>query len=475
MVKTVRKFISITACLAALLGSQTLLAQTTQTMGAPIFHVPSNRDTVKQVVLTDSIDDKRGILKDTASGADAAVVSTILTTDSKNAFFDDRAKYYFQVLNPTNDAQTGTVSYQVFTEGGQRLNSASLKVSISPRGSGKYYFEIPESKVGFYKVNFMVNVSDYDDTTRRVFGIRPEEIRSAHPKPADFDQFWQNTKDELAKVAPNYKITPMPKYNSDNRKVYLIEMQSLDNYTIRGWMTVPIAKDKNRKFSVLLGLPGYQVDLKPLMGLDNDLVIITLNVRGQGNSRGPINTRKDEYIFFRVEDKNRYVMRGAIMDCLRCVDFICSQPNLKHDQILVSGGSMGGYLSLATASLDKRVALCSAQNPILCDVRNLPGEVQWPITSFEKYVTTKPGLTMEKVLDNLDYFDGKNFAANLHCSTIMGIGLLDPYAPPNNEYATFNGITSKKRILVFRDLGHEVSQVYKDLEGRWMRDNFGLF
>jgi len=411
---------------------------------------------------------------DTTSN-DAASVSTVLTTPNKNAFYDSRASYTFEVKNPTDDEQEGTVSYQVYTEGGKKLNSDVVKVHIGKKSSGSYNFEIPEQNPGFYKVSFMVNVSDYDDTTLRVFGIRPGEIRTSHPKPADFDQFWATAKAELAKVAPNFKITAVPKMNSDNRKVYAIEMQSLDKYTIHGRMTIPIIKDKKHKFSVLLGLPGYQVDMAPLMGLDNDLAIITLDVRGQGKSRNPINTRKDEYIFFRVEDKDRYVMRGAIMDCLRCVDFICSQPYLKHDQILASGGSMGGYLALATASLDKRVALCSAQNPILCDIRNLPGEVLWPITSFEKYVATKPGLTMDKVMDNLDYFDGKNFASNLTCNMIMGIGLLDPYAPPNNEYAAFNGITSKKRILVFRDLGHEVSLVYKNLEGRWMRDNFALF
>jgi cephalosporin-C deacetylase-like acetyl esterase len=57
----------------------------------------------------------------------------------------------------------------------------------------------------------------------------------------------------------------------------------------------------------------------------------------------------------------------------------------------------------------------------------------------------------------------------------MGIGLLDPFAPPANEYAAYNNIPGKKRIMVFKDLGHEVSQQYKNLEGRWMRDAFALF
>jgi cephalosporin-C deacetylase len=402
-------------------------------------------------------------------------VSTEVIAHDKNAIFSGSAYFTFSVKNPTSVDESGTVSYLVTTEKGDKVLDKSMNVKISRNSNDSYDFHLPQLKSGFYKINFMINVSDYDDTTRRAFGIKPEEIVSEHGKPADFDQFWQNAKDELAKVKPNFKVTPMPKMNTENRNVFLIEMQSLDNYTIRGWLTIPKTKNKNRKFSVLLGLPGYQVDLDPIVGDDPDLAIITLNTRGQGNSRGPINTRRDEFICYHVEDREKYVMRGVIMDCVRCIDFIYSQPNLVHDNILASGGSMGGYLALALAGVDKRVNLCSAQNPILCDIRNLTGSVDWPMGSIKKYVATQPGLTMDKVLSNLDYYDGKNFASNISCPTLIGIGLLDPFAPPNNEYATYNLIPAHKRIMVFKDLAHEISQKYKELEGRWMRDTFALF
>lgn len=399
----------------------------------------------------------------------------MVTPANKNASFDDKAKYTFEVKNTTNNEQVGKVSYSVTTGTGKFLREDSIRVRIAKKSVAKYNFEIPGNGVGYYKVNFMINVSDYDDTTRKVFGIQPEKIVSQYNKPADFEEFWQKAKDELAKVPLKYKIVGIPRLDKDNRHVYAIEMQSLGNLTIHGWMTVPKNHNPNKKFAVLLGLPGYQVTLEPLLGLDEDLVIITLNVRGQGNSREKINTRRDEFIFYHVEDKNKYVMRGVIADCLRAVDFICAQPNLRHDQILVSGGSMGGFLAVATASLDKRVRLCSAQNPILCDIRNLVGEVKWPISDITKYIATQPGLTLSKVLDNMDYFDVKNFATNLTCPALMGIGLLDPFAPPNNEYAAYNNIKSNKRIMVFKDLGHEITVAYKDLEGRWMRDTFALF
>ncbi|MGF7081323.1 acetylxylan esterase [Mucilaginibacter sp. UYCu711] len=406
---------------------------------------------------------------------DEGEVVTTLTPANKNAEFDKNAKYTFEVKNGTNTLQEGKVSYTVSTALGKVFHRDSLKVKIAKKSTEKYNFEVPGDGPGFYKVTFMINVTEYDDSTRRVFGVHPEKIEAKRDKPKDFDAFWENVKFELAKVKPKFKVTPMPKLDKDNRHVYLFEMQSLDDMTIRGWLTVPITKNPNKKFSVLLGLPGYQVALQPMMGTDDDLAIITLNVRGQGNSRGKVDTRRDEFIFYRVDNKNKYVMRGVIADCLRGIDFIFSRDDLKHDQILVSGGSMGGFLSLATAGLDKRVRLCSAQNPIFCDIRGLVGTVTWPINDIKKYVRTQPGLSLDKVLDNLDYYDAKNFAANITCSTIMGIGLLDPFAPPANEYAAFNNLKGEKRMMVFKDLGHEISTAYKNLEGRWMRDTFALF
>ncbi|HVW14894.1 MAG TPA: acetylxylan esterase [Mucilaginibacter sp.] len=406
--------------------------------------------------------------------ADGEVTTDLVIHDS-NAIFNGTASFTFSVKNTLDTDQVGTVSYLLMTEKGVKLGTKVVKVKIDRNTNESYDFDIPNLKAGFYKIDFMINVSDYDDTTRRAFGIRPEEIRSQYPKPADFDQFWQKAKDDLAKVKPEFKVKEYPDSTKDNRRVFGFEMKSLDNMTIRGWLTIPKTNNTHKKFAVLLGLPGYQVGLPPMFGSDVDLAIITLNVRGQGNSTDVIKRPRDEFLFYNLDNKDKYVMRGVIMDCVRAVDFIFSRPELRHDNIMVSGGSMGGFLAVATAALDKRVTLCSAQNPILCDVHNLVGEVEWPVEDLKKYVRTVPGLTLEKALDNLDYFDVKNFATDVICPTLMGIGVLDPLAPPANEYAAYNNITAKKHIIIFKDLGHEVAVRYKNYEGRWMRDTFGLF
>jgi cephalosporin-C deacetylase len=400
-------------------------------------------------------------------------VTTQLDPHSKDGLFHSRASYTFTVKNTFPNAEVGKLSYVVTTEADKKLKSDSVKIKLGAKSSSSYNFEIPPLPPGFYKINFMINVTDYDDTTRRSFGLQPEKLRSSHAKPADFETFWKNSKAELDKVKPEYKLTELPDTSKDHRRAFLVEMKSLDGLVVRGYLTEP--RIKHRKFAVLLALPGYQVALGPMYGPDPDIAIFTINVRGSGNSRDVIDARKESWIVLNMEDKNKYVLRGAVMDCVRAVDFICSRDELRKDNIIAAGGSLGGWLALATSAVDKRISFCSAANPILCDIRNLPHEVTWPLVDFKKYVDTRPDLTMDKMYDNLDYFDGKNFASDLDCNTLMGLGMLDNLAPPDHVYIAYNEVKAPKHIIIFRDLGHAVDKNYNVYEGRWMRDTFALF
>jgi cephalosporin-C deacetylase len=416
-----------------------------------------------------------GVQQAFAQSEGEGTVNTVVTTHSKDGVFNSTASYTFDVTSTYNTPQAGRLKYIVTTEAGKKLKSDSVRVNLSKRGSGSYNFDISNLSPGFYKINFMINVTDYDDTTRKAFGIKPGEIRSQYRKPADFDEFWNNAKAELGKVKPEYKVTEKPDSSKDNRRVFLVEMKSIGGLTIRGWLTEPVTKNKNKKFVVMLALPGYQVDLKPLYGLDPDIAILSLNIRGQGNSRDVINVRKETYITLGIEDKNKYVLKGAIMDCVRAVDFIYTRPELRHDNIIAVGGSLGGFLAVATSGVDKRISFCSAANPILSDIRNLVDEVDWPFIDIKKYVNTRPGLTFDKVLNNMDYFDAKNFASAIKCRTLVGMGMVDNIAPPNTVQTLYNSITSEKHLIIFRDLAHEIGKKYVIYEGRWMRDTFALF
>ncbi len=420
-----------------------------------------------------------GLSENTSLKTDSDYLEFFVKAYEKDAIFkfNTAIGYDITVNNQLKTAQKGTLSYIVTTPKGEKVTENSIPVDAKPGSLNKYTFKIPGQKTGVYKVSFMINVSEYDDTVLRAFCVNPQAIRSGHPKPADFDAFWDDAKKELAAIDPNFKITEHPELESKDpqhkgNQVYLIEMQSLQDIPIRGWMTIARDRKPKEKFPVWLILPGYQRALYPVFG-PRDVVVITLNIRGQGNSKDVINVPEKYFLSSNIEDREKYVMRGAIMDCVRMVDYICSNPSLNSTKILCAGGSMGGYLAIALASVDSRILLLNANNPVFCDFRELSNN-DWPRKDIEEYARQN-NYPLESIMQNLDYYDLKNFTDKLSAKSILAISLLDNLAPPQNEFAMLNNISRKYRLFVYPDLGHEIPPGLESYVSNWMMDEFGIF
>lgn len=396
--------------------------------------------------------------------------------DKKDALFNEHEKINYKVSlkNNTTEEQSGTVGYTLMDLHDKILNQQAVQIKMDKGSSKNINLAMPGQKAGFYKVNISVNVTDYDDTIRRIFGVDPKKINSDTPKPGDFDAFWQNSRDSLALVPMNAKMTLDPTLGRKGLDCYLVEMKSYDNITVRGWLTIKHDRKPSDKFPVWLVVPGYGgVGVKPIFG-NAEIAVFSFNVRGQGNSKDKINPSKEGYLTTNIENRYKYVYRGAIMDCIRAVDFIFSRSELDSKNIIISGGSMGGYLAIATASMDKRIKLCSANNPVFCDYRSLVGSKDWPMSDFMKYSRARR-VPLTRILNTLDYYDLKNFSPNLNCPSLIGISLMDNLAPPYNEYVMLNQIKSKYKLFVYPNLGHEVPPPLFEYLSNWMIDQFGLF
>jgi cephalosporin-C deacetylase len=138
-----------------------------------------------------------------------ALVDTVLT-HSSDGVFSSTASFTFQLKSSFKVTEKGKASILVTTEAGKKVRSDSVSVNIGGGDSKDYEFNVSGLKPGFYKINFMVDVPDYNDTVRKAFGIRPDQISSQYGKPADFESFWHNARLELDKVAPEYKLTELP-------------------------------------------------------------------------------------------------------------------------------------------------------------------------------------------------------------------------------------------------------------------------
>ncbi len=399
----------------------------------------------------------------------------------KDGIYDDNDVMNYKVNLKSNykDIQEGKLSYEVLTDDNKLVLNSRMDVKIKHHGNENYNITIPRQKAGFYRLNVMLNLTSYDDTVKKVFGVSPEKISSTLHRPADFDEFWESTLAQLKTVDPQFKVIAMKDKSTKDKKVYQVEMRSYDNILIRGWMVVPTF---GHRFPVHYRVPGYGVPMNPNMDAD-DFIAFDIDVRGNGTSRDQIKLNTDIYSTTGLEDRDRYIYRGAIMDCIRGLDFLYTHHDLGIDtgRIYVEGGSQGGALGIATAALDKRVKVLTIQVPLYSDIRDTyeisatyPEQV-FPFKMFRKYHDTHPGYTWDDFYKVFDYYDPQNFAPLVKCPVLMGIGLLDLYCPPRASISMFNHLsTNKKEFVTVANSTHEVDFHYFMFQNNWLREQLRI-
>ena len=189
----------------------------------------------------------------------------------------------------------------------------------------------------------------------------------------DFFDFWEQSLAELAEVPPAFQMTHRPNKARTEVRLHEVSMESFGGVSVRGWLETP---NRPGVFPAVLRLPGYGQSMRPV-GDQEDLVVFSFNPRGHGNSQDDVPGTPQDYWVRGLDDRDTYFYRGAYLDCIRAIDFICSLDNVDQERIAVWGASQGGGFAFATAALDDRVDLCVADIPFLCDWTNYFKLTQW--------------------------------------------------------------------------------------------------
>lgn len=334
--------------------------------------------------------------------------------------------------------------------------------------SDSLVFEFDMPTAGFY-YSCVILDKNLNKPCLKGFSVEPEKIKSTYQAPKDFANFWKKTLHELKQVPPQYKVTLHPEFNALKTDVYAVEMRSLDNVRVHGWLVTPKGK---KNLPAVVYFQGYTTNNIPKSGYleITDFTQFFLDIRGHGSSNKDINPGFPAFLTEGIEDKDCYIFRGAYMDCIRSLDFLCTRPEVDAQKIAVWGGSMGGALSLVTAALDKRVKLCAFDLPFLSDFHNYFTLSKFPSQHFETYSATHKW-RMDSIYAVLDYFDIKNFAPSVKCPTMMASGLFDETCPPAINFAAYNNIRSKqKQFYLMPDTGHGITSEHWHRFYQWCRD-----
>ena len=414
-------------------------------------------------------------------------IQVIMKPEKADGIFKGKKPIVYDVLvkNTQTDSQEGTISYTVKDAvKGVLWTEKIYDVKLAKKSSKHMQFIIPApEQPGLYNIDLTINTTSYEDTTRHSFGYEIDYINSPLHKPADFDAFWNDALQELAKINPAYQITEAPEKTTAEYKVYKVEMNSLENVKIFGWLTIPKTWIKGKKFPVVVIYPGYQVMMNPLFFYD--YIGLSLNVRGMDKKSEayPI-PDGEEVLTYNIQEKEKYIYRGIYMDCIRGIDFLFANEHLGFDlnRITVLGGSQGASLALVVAALkNKIINTCIADVPIYCDMHmNLEMEPQIKEEAFtfkyiNRFLNKQAGVfTKEQFLQNFSYFEVQNFIPQIKCSVLMAAAFKDALAPASTVFCGFNKLNPKVRqkseIYTFPDLAHEIPDVHNLFKTIWMTE-----
>ncbi len=384
--------------------------------------------------------------------------------------------------NKNNWNADGILVVKLTTDDYQSIKADSVSVQMDRNGNFSKSFEFSNPDPGFYRytVQFKRNAKVALEKKFNV-GFEPEKINSPIDAKPDFKAFWDNSLKELAKVAPKYKLIPQPELSKQDYDVYIVEMQSFGNETVKGYYAKP---KREGKFPVIVEYVGYGSRSQLPNQKWDGFAYFVQSTRGQALNRTPESdaiyshspSRKDltQWITYRLDNKDAYYYRGAFLDVVRAIDFVCSRPEIDSEKIAVRGGSQGGAFSFVAAALDKRVKAAAPGIPFLSDYRDYFKIAPWPKSDFDIYVNDHPEAKWDDIYDLLTYFDVKNLTQWIECPVIMGIGVQDDVCPPHTNFAAYNQVKSEKRWIAAPEEAHNVSRDIHEASTAFIKEKLNV-
>lgn len=269
----------------------------------------------------------------------------------------------------------------------------------------------------------------------------------ACPAPADFEAFWAKQKAVLKQVPLQVERVPVPNAPA-GFTVYDVKVSCAGKKPVSGYLSIPRTA-QSRSLPAQVGFKGYSVSGADIACVNNQITF-NINAHGIENGKPPAYYQAlaegelKGYGFQAAENsapETAYFL-GMFLRVMRAIDYVQTLPEWDAKNLVVSGGSQGGFQALAAAALRADVVTrCSAYKPWCCD---LAGITQKRISGW------RPAYTPA-----LDYFDGVSMARLIRCPTTIVCGLGDYVCPPSGLVILYTTLTCSKKIEFLQGVTHE--------------------
>ena len=296
-----------------------------------------------------------------------------------------------------------------------------------------------------------------------------KSYRGINPRPADLDAFWDKSLAEMRELDAHVELVPA-EFQVPFAECFHLYFTGVGGARIHAKFLRP--KNASSPHPALVMFHGYSGDsgdwADKLSYVGQGFSVAALDCRGQGglsedNGNVHGNTLHG-HIIRGLEDAlaghpEKLLFRDIFLDTAQLAKIVIEMPDIDSRRVGATGGSQGGALTVACASLEPRIARAAPVFPFLSDYQRV-----WEMDQAkDAYAELKdyfrrfdPNHKNEAaIFEKLGYVDIQHLAPRIHGQILWSMGLMDTICPPSSQFAAYNKITATKSLNIYPDFGHE--------------------
>lgn len=307
-----------------------------------------------------------------------------------------------------------------------------------------------------------------------------KEYKGRNPRPADFDEFWDESLAEMNSIDPAAEFKPF-EFPSKVADFYELTFTSTKGARIYAKFAKP--KNLEGKAPAILrfhGLSGDGGEWNSLLRYACEgFVVASMDCRGQGGKSIDVGgtlgtTHTTQFVRGLDGDPKDLHCRELFLDTAMLARIVMGLDYVDETRVGVTGGSQGGALTVACAALVPSIRLCAPIYPYLSDYKRVfemdlnKGAYEGLRYYFRHFDPTHA--REDEIFTKLGYIDIQYLAPRIKAKVLMATGLMDTTCPPSTQFAMYNKITSEKDVVIYPDYGHEGLKGHDDIIFRFMSE-----
>ena len=311
-----------------------------------------------------------------------------------------------------------------------------------------------------------------------------EALKVEFSAQTDFKSFWEHTLRDFLPAEPEFSLTPLVTPMTLVR-VFDVSAKGYNGDLIRGWFLEP--QDGSQETPCVVFYDGYGggrgLPHEWLFWVNVGYRVLVMDTRGQGggfrlsdtpDGPYPNGPQSPGFMTRGILNKNDYYYRRVYTDAVSFVALAQQLPGVSQNHIIVAGGSQGGGIALAAASLSPHVFAVLADVPFLCHFKRATEMVDtYPYQEIAQFCRIHRD-KIDVVFETLSYFDNLNLVQWATAPALFSIGMHDPICPADTIFAARNNYAGPTTTSIYEYNTHEGGSVAHQLvQAEWIADLIG--